>query len=272
MASAVVLGLPLTLTAQSPITDISCFPIAGTLINILSWTNNGPYDEIDVTLDGALVATLSGSAVSTSLAALPGAQVICVIPVVGGFGLGATCCGPVTGLVCSPQASGEVQLNWLLNGDYSSIEIFIDGASSALLPGSAIDTLTPILSAGDHEVCVMPIGGGSMPGFPYVETCCIVTVSTAMPPAFTRADCNDDGSSNVADSVALLLTLFVPGTADVPCADACDANDDGGLDIADAIFTLAWLFVGGPAPAPPLACGVDGTADGLDCASVASCP
>lgn len=99
-------------------------------------------------------------------------------------------------------------------------------------------------------------------------------------PGFRRGDCNDDGSFNIADSVFLLSTLFPPLGSPPPvaaCVDACDSNDDGGVNIADAVTALAELFPGpgGPAPLPAPGsqmCGIDPTADMLDCANSVNCP
>ncbi|MFN0057877.1 MAG: hypothetical protein ACKVX7_05405 [Planctomycetota bacterium] len=90
---------------------------------------------------------------------------------------------------------------------------------------------------------------------------------------FRRGDCNGDGAHNIADPIATLERLFVPGSPPSACADACDANDDGLFNIADAISSLARLFGGAPPlPAPFATCGDDPTADGLICLSFASCP
>lgn len=92
-------------------------------------------------------------------------------------------------------------------------------------------------------------------------------------PEFGRGDCNSDATFNIADAVAGLGILFAGDPAPT-CVDACDANDDGAFDIGDMIYILANLFSGGaaiPAPAPGT-CGVDPTADGLDCASFSPCP
>jgi len=86
---------------------------------------------------------------------------------------------------------------------------------------------------------------------------------------YERGDCNDDGSIDLGDAISSLGVLFGGGVAP-PCNDSCDANDDGAIDIADAVWMLVALFGGGPAPQP--GCGVDPTADALDCASFGSCP
>lgn len=92
-------------------------------------------------------------------------------------------------------------------------------------------------------------------------------------PEFRRGDSNADGNFDISDAVYSLAALFTPGAPSPSCADAGDANDDGGYDISDAVYTLASLFTpGAPLPgAPHPTCGVDPTADTLDCASY-PCP
>ena len=53
-----------------------------------------------------------------------------------------------------------------------------------------------------------------------------------------------------------------------------DANDDGSFDISDPVTLLAMLFTGsGDLPPPgPQDCGLDPTADVLDCESFNGCP
>jgi len=96
-------------------------------------------------------------------------------------------------------------------------------------------------------------------------------------PGFKRGDANNDNGVNIADAVYLLGSLFPPpgGTANVlACRKTGDGNDDGGINIADAVAILASLF-GSPAvplPAPNGVCGVDPTADALDCLGYLHCP
>lgn len=89
---------------------------------------------------------------------------------------------------------------------------------------------------------------------------------------FRRGDTNGDGQFDVADPIFGIMYLFAGGAPPL-CEDAGDANDDGALNIADAIHLLNALFEAGPPPAAPgpLDCGIDSTADGLDCASAPAC-
>ncbi len=129
-----------------------------------------------------------------------------------------------------------------------------DAIPSATAPlGSLLTcTVTPsdgILSAPSSSVTVL-IGGG----------------------LFERGDCNTDDSFNIGDPIFHLGALFAGGPTPT-CDDACDANDGGQNDISDPVYALATLFSGGPPPSAPYgSCGVDPTADLLDCASFPGCP
>lgn len=93
-------------------------------------------------------------------------------------------------------------------------------------------------------------------------------------PLFVRGDCNDDSTSTIADPVFMLSLLFPSATpVATNCSDACDANDDGAVNVADPVWMLESLFAMGPPPPSPWpGCGIDPTADPLDCFSPAQCP
>lgn len=91
---------------------------------------------------------------------------------------------------------------------------------------------------------------------------------------FTRGDCNADGGLDISDAVFLLIFNFGGGARPV-CLDACDVNDDGSVlgQVTDAIALLGYMFLAGnrpPSPGPG-ACGVDPTADTVDCMSFPPC-
>jgi hypothetical protein len=91
---------------------------------------------------------------------------------------------------------------------------------------------------------------------------------------FIRGDANFDSSVNIADAVAILLSLFVPGTPPLQCADSGDVNDDGSSNIADAVYLLNALFTvgGSPPPAPYPGLGGDPTSDTLQCVGPPGAP
>lgn len=84
-------------------------------------------------------------------------------------------------------------------------------------------------------------------------------------PLFVRADCRNDGTTDLTDAVYLLNHLFLGGETP-PCLSACDSNDDGGVDLSDAVAILGFLFLGAEAPPVPWeSCGPDPTPDALAC-------
>ncbi|MFN0057626.1 MAG: hypothetical protein ACKVX7_04145 [Planctomycetota bacterium] len=94
-------------------------------------------------------------------------------------------------------------------------------------------------------------------------------------PSFERGDANSDGAFNIGDAVSTLGYLFASGALAPTCFDAADSNDDGAINIGDAIRSLSALFIAGspPPPAPYPGCGVDPSADSLDCVGpILGCP
>ena len=90
-------------------------------------------------------------------------------------------------------------------------------------------------------------------------------------PLFLRGDYNADGETNLTDAVAHLNFLVGGGEAPT-CARAADSDDNGRLEVTDAIRTLDRLFRGGEPLADPVGeCGVDPTADGLECEAYSPC-
>jgi len=90
---------------------------------------------------------------------------------------------------------------------------------------------------------------------------------------FRRSDCNNNGQLTIGDSVYQLEVLFGLTGLTPDCEDACDSNDDGIDDIGDVIFSLCYQFNFGPPPPEPFPrCGLDASADTLDCGSYDHCP
>ena len=87
---------------------------------------------------------------------------------------------------------------------------------------------------------------------------------------FSRGDVNQDGDVDLADPIATLNFLFIPGSPTLPCDDAADANDDGTIDCADCIYTLVFLFLDSSNPIPPPygVLGEDPTPDLIGCGTV----
>jgi hypothetical protein len=129
----------------------------------------------------------------------------------------------------------------------ASPTISTEPASGSLFPvGTTTVTVTAVDSAGNTESCTFD-----------------VTVTCGA--QFVRGDANGDGGIDISDPTHTLRYLFLgrPGST---CADAADSNDDGEVTLTDVIYTLNHAFWGdSPPPAPYPDCGLDGTADELDC-------
>lgn len=118
---------------------------------------------------------------------------------------------------------------------------------------------------------VFAIRNRSVP--PEVTTGAVVSVGSE--PTFLRGDANFDGFIDIADSVAIISSLFLTGVHryDLPCEDAADVNDDSRIDLADSISELNYLFKSGRPPLAPFPdAGTDPTVDELDCVGGRVCP
>lgn len=133
-------------------------------------------------------------------------------------------------------------------------------------------------SAGfDVTFSVVPAAGGYVTATATLEpagatsefSACFATSTGSS--SFVRGDSNTDGSFDISDPVFTLGYLFSGGPLG-PCASAHDANDDGSLNLADAVIALNALFGAASIPAPHPSCGLDTTADSLDCSGVPGCP
>jgi hypothetical protein len=158
----------------------------------------------------------------------------------------------------SEEAGTAVVLNdsWDNITDYFPEALYVErlvihDASTLKLNGRRI--YYRLLTKGDNVTIDTSAGGALIP---------LAGTGSAN---FIRGEMNQDGSSNMADAIFMLMWLFAGGLRP-PCPDAADANDDGSLDMADAITILQHLFAGGsPLPAPYPACGPDETEDALGC-------
>lgn len=119
-----------TSSAPLPVTSLDCQASpAGDSVE-LNWVNNGAYDSIVVSRDGALIATLPGDATTFSDSVLPGLQTFCVEGILGTTPLGSACCtlsvvGDATGFAVifvgetlggMVQSAEEIQESLIVNG------------------------------------------------------------------------------------------------------------------------------------------------------------
>ena len=107
-----------------------------------------------------------------------------------------------------------------------------------------------------------------------VEHTALILLNRGPGPQFIRGDENQDGAIDIADPILTLQRAFIiAGQNPFPCRESSDGNDDGLVNIADPIFILGVLFSGGgPILQPAGICGIDPTADHLECDSFSICP
>ncbi|MFN0060257.1 MAG: dockerin type I domain-containing protein [Planctomycetota bacterium] len=145
--------------------SVPCDAVTGlacTLVGLnaqLTWALGDTYSlQIRVVRDGALIATLGGTATSYTDVGVPAGPHN--YQVIGECGAGlaapaATCsisapCDAVAGLVCS-LAGSSVQLNWGTGDSYAQILVRRDGATIATLAGGATSYTDSAASAGSHS-------------------------------------------------------------------------------------------------------------------------
>jgi hypothetical protein len=139
--------------------------------------------------------------------------------------------------------------------DYS-----LDEGSPCVDTGTTEDSVTTDLEGNGRPCSVGPDMGA------YERGGCAPPTT-----ALRRGDTNADSTLDIADAVFTLMYLFAVGQAPT-CLDSADTNDDGTIDLADAIAALSHLFADtGDLPAPFGECGIDPTADTLDCSRYAPC-
>lgn len=272
-SDAVLCDASLAPPAVASVTAVETDPCQGTFD--VSWVNFAMYDQIIVTLDGLLIASLPGDATSTQ-ATLggPGTGVVCVTATAMGIDSDTVCTdlvavgiettGPSDVQAIVDALEYSVTVSWTLNTQQETVDVQIDGSTSAVLAGDQTSVTLPLEFPGTFTVCVSgtTICGDSVPA------ACAEGVA---PPLFERGDTNSNGGLDIADVAKALTFIFALGNAD--CLDAYDANDDGHIDISDPVQVVLYLFANGAGPAGPIgSCGADVTDDTLSCESFPACP
>ncbi len=145
-------------------------------------------------------------------------------------------------------------------------------AHAVISPEAECEAILPVtFSSGVNGQQNLPVANLAVIDFGSFQDVTLLNcfVEVLPVPKFQRGDCNDDGSEDLADAIAILryefplqFVVFYP-----TCLDACDANDDGLVNLADAIFMLNYVFTQGDPPPPPgpTTDGPDTTPDSLDC-------
>ena len=267
----------------------------------LNWVTNGIYESFEIICDGALVASLPGTATSYIHYCDPGSTACCtVVGIVCGISIveSEPCCCDQLGpclefegdpeIMCNPNGGGHLlTFNFINLSGVPVHKVVIPGEvttssgtatvednvivfASEIQPGDIGTIEVPITGAVAGDVILVPFALMHKDDIGNVEECCSDEISLDVPACFIRCDSNGDGTCDIADVITLLQYLFVGGPCS--CLDACDCNDDDQIDIADGIYKLNFLFGFGPAPPPPHpSCGSDPTSGPLGCLSFPPC-
>ena len=281
-----VTQIPVTVSGTVSVGTASVTGLSCTLSNdctceyTMSWTNGEVYDAVEVRQDGALVATLAGTATGHVLNLIntgnggPASPTLSVTGVINAVSSTAVNCAAncpaiaapasPTGVSCSVDSfTGVAAISWTNAQTYTTLSLTLDGAAAGSLAASATSATLNLVAPGTYVIC---IDGTDACGTGFTQVCCTVTYEQV----FVRLDSNVDGSINISDPISELEYLFGGGPSF--CFDAMDGNDDGSVNLADVIFGLNAIFGLGPLPGPPYPnCGTDPTADALGCASYPSC-
>jgi hypothetical protein len=153
-----------TVEVPAPVEDLACG--ADGLTASLSWRVPGPCDSILVVRDGALIATLAGTAASF-IEELPGpGTYLYELTTVRGNGRSApVACTVVAvpapeGLECV-LVSGTLLVSWNPGAGYDAMEVTVNGVVEPLLPGSASSASYDLGFIGSAHVEVRAIAGTS---------------------------------------------------------------------------------------------------------------
>ncbi len=137
---------------------------------------------------------------------------------------------------------------------------------AVVLPRNLADGphLLCVLSGADADAETWYEGGVPFTRIPFSSGPGGVCEQCGATPIFVRGDPNQDGRTNLADSIYVLHSMFADGPP-ILCRDAADTNDDEKMDIADAIYIMQYLFADGPPiPQPFPDCGFDTTGSRID--------
>jgi hypothetical protein len=182
--------------------------------------------------DGALLATLSGTATSyIDMAPAAGTPLYTVTPSLGASTAAATSCqatvppAPVSGLSCSlaDPCACVAQLAWTNAGTYDSLEVRRDGVLVATLAGGAMGASVALLGAPPASLCVRAVVDGiagadaccstgcpAVPALPIGALSCDVDDSTCTATVSWAANASATAIQVRVDGV---LVATLPGTA-----------------------------------------------------------
>ncbi len=177
-----LLGLPISVDASTPVTDLTClYDCTGASVE-LSWTNTDLYTSITIERNGIAVAIIGGSSTTYSESPpllFPAAYT--VLPeCVGTVAAGQTCQpspAAVFDLSCTRDCgTASVELTWSAAGGYDAIEIYEDGNPVAVLSGADVSYAAMPTGPTVYEVYASCAGVLSDP-----VSCSVGTVPVPLP-------------------------------------------------------------------------------------------
>ena len=135
-------------------TDMTCSALGSTAS--LSWTLPAPGEIIELSRNGAVIATLAGDSTSYDDVGAPaGTHEYCIVNRIGSGTSATTCCS--ARVLASPTAfscavvAGEVDITWTNNDIYDTITLNRDGQLLAILSGGDSSYLDAAAGAGPHS-------------------------------------------------------------------------------------------------------------------------
>jgi hypothetical protein len=130
----------------------------------VSWVNSQAYEAISIVANGATVATVAGDTQVSTIMVPGGTGSVCVQALAGGLASESSCGSytmpeiapsPIGVLSCTTDSATQTaSLTWMNTSEYSSLEILLDGASVATLPGTATTASIPV-GYGLHDLQVL---------------------------------------------------------------------------------------------------------------------
>ena len=195
-----------TASGTYPVSNLTCVSSA-TVVGALdlTWSNVGTYDAIDIFINGALEATLSGSETSFTTVAGPNQATYDIAiegTLVGVNSSASNCTATVTfdapsDFTCSLSSTvaGVVEMNWINNSPYDQINVYRDGTLQTTLPAGTTNYTSSALPLGtDADYAVE--GEAAMPAIVSDQTSCSIAVEIPPPSAAT---CSSATGSGVVD-------------------------------------------------------------------------
>ena len=157
--------------------NLSCSLAGGTEVQ-LTWSLPTDGTSVDIYRDGSLIATLGGSATSTTDTPGPGTYTYGVINKIGDGTSPTTSCSIVvpealSGLSCSTRGDGN-DLTWTNGEIYDTVQIYRDGSLAGIVDGDEESYTDFPLAAGTYDYEVV----ASLEGSETAPISCSVTVLT----------------------------------------------------------------------------------------------